>query len=124
MKLSEKLINSRYANGNDLPLNILWRIALFGNFEFITSIGKYAADISHAYIDSSRYKLLSSAEFIDDLSIGFHWDCVRRQKEFTCNKNINGRTNVRKILNDVSGSAEHHGKATYGHGWKLTLTRN
>ena len=41
--------NSRYANGNDIWLVNLGRIALFSNFKLTASSGKHLADISHAH---------------------------------------------------------------------------
>ena len=40
------------------------------------------------------------------------------------NKNIKGKYNLRIMLKDIFGFAEHHEKATYGLGYKLILTRN
>ena len=40
------------------------------------------------------------------------------------NKNIKGKYHLRIMLKDVFGSAEGQEKATYGLGYKLTLTRN
>ena len=41
----------------------------------------------------------------------------------TNNKNVKGKYHVRIYLKDVFGLAEHQAKATYGLGYKLTLTR-
>ena len=40
----------------------------------------------------------------------------------TNNKNVKGKFNLRIMLGDVFGFAEHQEKATYGIGSKLTLT--
>ena len=70
------------------------------------------------------YKLLSSCTRSDDLSIGFDRDRTRRRNELTNNKKIKGKYHVRIYLKDVFGFAEYQEKATYGLGYKLTLTRN
>ena len=69
------------------------------------------------------YKLLTSSKDSDDMSIGFDRDRDRRQRELSNNKNIKGKYHVRKMLRDIFGFAEHQQKATYGLGYKLTLTR-
>ena len=70
------------------------------------------------------YKLLTSSKGSDDLSIGFDRDRTRRRNELTNNKNIKGKYHVRIYLKDIFGYAEYQQKATYGLGYKLTLTRN
>ena len=70
------------------------------------------------------YELITTANGCDDLSIGFDRDRDRRRNELTNNKNIKGKYHVRSYLKDVFGFAEHQEKATYGLGYKLTLTRN
>ena len=42
----------------------------------------------------------------------------------TNNKNVTGKYHPRIMLKDVFGFAEHQQKATYGFGYKITLTRN
>ena len=42
----------------------------------------------------------------------------------TNNKTVKGNYHLRVMLKDVFGVAEHQEKATYGLGYKLTLTRN
>ena len=69
-------------------------------------------------------KLTTSARNTDRLSIGFHRDRNRRQRDLTNNKNKKGKTRVRIMLKDVFGFAEHQGKAAQGPGYKLTLPRN
>ena len=44
------------------------------------SSGKHLEDISHAHIVSLMYKLITSAEDTDDLSIGFDRDSKRGNK--------------------------------------------
>ena len=61
---------------------------------------------------------------MNDLSIGFDRDRTRRRNELTNNKNIKGKYHIRIYLKDFFGHAEHQEKATYGLGYKLTLTRN
>ena len=70
------------------------------------------------------YKLLTSSKCCDDLSIGFDRDRGRRQRELTNNKTQKGKYHVRIYLKDIFGFAEYQEKATYGLGYKLTLTRN
>ena len=69
------------------------------------------------------YKLITSSKNSADLSIGFDRSRARRQDEMTDNKNVKGKYHLRIMLKDVFGFAEHHEKATYGLGYKLTLTR-
>ena len=70
----KKTDNSRYANGNDTQLVNLGPIALFNHFKLTTFSGKYLEDISHAHTVSLMYKLITSAEDSDDLSIGLDRD--------------------------------------------------
>ena len=70
------------------------------------------------------YKLITSAKDSDDLSIGFDRSRERRKQELTNNKNIKGKYHLRIMLKDVFGYAECQEKATYGLGYKLSLTRN
>ena len=116
--------NNRYVDGNDIRLVNLGPVALFSNYKLTTSSGKHIEDVSHAHIVSLMYKLLTAAKGCDDLSIGFDRDRTRRRNELTNNKNIKGKYHVRIYLKDVIGFAEHQEKATYGLGYKLTLTRN
>ena len=116
--------NSRYANGNDIRLVNLGPIALFSNFKLTTSSGKHLEDISHAHIVSLMYKLITSSKDSNDLSIGFDHSRNRRRDELAPNKNLEGKYHVKIMFKDVFGFAEHQEKATYGLGYKLTLTRN
>ena len=120
----KKADNSRYGNGNDIRLVNLSPIALFSNFKLTTSSGKHLEDISHAHLVSLMYRLITSSKNSDDLSIGFDRSRARRQDEMTDNKRVKGKYHVRIMLEDVFGFAEHQEKATYGLGYKLTLTRN
>ena len=99
-------------------------IALFSNFKLTTSSGKHLEDIGHAHLVSLMYKLITSSKNSDDLSIGFDRSRARRQDEMTDNKRVKGKYHLRIMLKDVFGFAEHQEKATYGLGYKLTLTRN
>ena len=81
-------------------------------------------DISHVQIVSLVYKLTTSAKDTDDLSIGFEKNRGKRKNELALNKNIKGKYHLKVVLKDVIGFAEHQEKATYGLGFKLTLTRN
>ena len=114
--------NNRYVNDNDIRLVNLGPIALFSNYKLTTSSGKHLENIDHAHIVSLMYKLLTSSKGSDDLSIGFERDRTRRRNELTNNKNIKGKYHVRIYLKDVFGFAEYQEKATYGLGYKLTLT--
>ena len=116
--------NSRYGNGNDIKLVNLGPIALFSNFKLTTSSGKHLEDISHAHLVSLMYKLITSSKNSDDLSISFDRSATRRRAEITNNKNVKGKFHVKIMLKDVFGFAEHQEKATFGLGYKLTLTRN
>ena len=116
--------DSRYANGNDIRLVNLGPVALFSNLKLTTSSGKHLEDISHAHLVSLMYKLITSSKDSKDLSIGFDYSRNRRRDELALNKNIKGKYHVKIMLKDVFGYAEHQEKATYGLGYKLTLTRN
>ena len=116
--------NSRYGNGNDIRLVNLGPVALFSNFKLTTSSGKHLEDISHAHLVSLMYKLITSSKDSNDLSIGFDNNRNRRRDELALNKNIKGKYHVKIMLKDVFGFAECQEKATYGLGYKLTLTRN
>ena len=70
------------------------------------------------------YKLLTSSKGSDDLSICFDRDRNRRQRELTNNKTQKGKYHVRIYLKGVFGFAEYQEKATYGLGYKLTMTKN
>ena len=116
--------NNRYADGNDIRLVNLGLVALFSNYKLSTSSGKHLEDVSHAHFVSLMYKLITTAKDMNDLSIGFDRDRTRRRNELTNNKNIKGKYHVRIYLKDVFEFVEHQQKATYGLGYKLTLTRN
>ena len=116
--------NSRYANGNDIRQVNLGPIALFSNFKLTTSSGKHLEDISHNHIVSLMYKLITSSKDSDDLSIGFDRSRNRRRDELALNKNLKSKYHLKILLKDVFGFAECQEKATYGSGYKLTLTGN
>ena len=99
-------------------------IALFSNFKLTTSSGKHLEDISHAHLVSLMYKLITSSKDSDDLSIGFDNSRNRRRDELALNKNKKSKYHLKIMLKDVFEFAEHQEKATYGLGYKLTLTRN
>ena len=120
----KRIDNSRYADGNDIRLVNLGPIALFSNFKLTTSSNKHLEDISHAHLVSLMYKLITSSKDSNDLSIGFDYSRNRRRDELALNKNIKGKYHVKIMLKDVFGFAEYQEKATYGLGYKLTLTRN
>ena len=116
--------NNRYVDNTEIRLVNLGPVALFSNYKLTTSSGKHLEEVSHAHIVSLRYKLITTARGRDDLSIGFDRDRDNRRNELTNNKNMKGKYHVRIYLKDVFGFAEHHEKATYGLGYKLTLKRN
>ena len=116
--------NNRYVDANDIRLVNLGPIALFSNYKLTTSSGKHLEESSHAHIVSLMYKLLTSSEDSDDLSIGFDRNRGRRKSELSNNKSIKGKYHVRIYLIDIFGFAEHQENGTYGLGYKLTLTRN
>ena len=116
--------NNRYADNNNIRLVNLGPVALFSDCNLATSSEKHLEDVSHAHIVRLMYKLITTAKGCDDLSIGFDRDRTRRRNELTNNKNIKGKYHVRIYLKDVFGFAEHQEKATYGLGYKLTITRN
>ena len=97
---------------------------MFSNYKLSTSSGKHLEDVSHAHIVSLMYKLITTAKDMNDLSIGFDRDRTRRRNELTSNKNMKGKYHVRIYLKDIFGYAELQEKATYGLGYKLTLTGN
>ena len=80
--------NNRYVDGDKIRLVILGPIALFDFYKLATSSGKHIEEIIHAHIVCLMYKLTPSARNTDDLSIGFHRDRGRREREFTNNKKI------------------------------------
>ena len=116
--------NSRYVDDNDIRLVNLGSIGLFSNYKLTTSSGKHSENIDHSHIVSLMYKLLTSSEGSDDLSICFDRDRNRRQHELSDNKSQKGKYHVRIYLKDVFGFAEYQDKGTYGLGYRLTLTRN
>ena len=115
--------NNRYVDADDIWLINLAAIALFSSFNLTTISGKHVENIDRAHIVSLMYKLLTSSRGSDDLSIGFDRYRNRRKRELTNNKNIKGKYHMKIYLKDVFGFAEHQEKATYGLGYKLTLTR-
>ena len=116
--------NNRYADGNDIRLVNLGPISLFSNYKLTTSSGKHLENIHHAHLVSLIYKLLTSSRGSDDLFIGFDRDRNRGQRVLTNNKTQKGNFHVRIYLKAVFGFAEYEEKATYGLGYKLTLTTN
>ena len=117
----KKTDKSRYGNGNYKRLAL---IALFSNFILTTSSGKHMEGISPAHLVFLMYKLITSCKGSKDLSIGFDHSSGRRRDDMTNYKNVKGKYHLRIMLKDVFGFAGHQEKATYGLGYKLTLTRN
>ena len=116
--------SKRFIHVNDIRLHNLGPIALFSNYNLTTGSGKHLIHISLAHIISLMYKLITSARVTDDLSIGFHRDRNRRQRELINNKNIKCRFHLRIMLKYVFGFAAYQQKAIYGLGYKITLTKN
>ena len=116
--------NNWYVDNNDIRLNNLGPIATFSSYKSTSSSGKQLEDNNNAQIVSSMYKLITSARESDDLTIGFHRDRGRRRQEITNNKSVKGKYHIRTFLKDIFGFAEHQEEATFGLGFKLTLTRN
>ena len=116
--------NSRYANGDDIRLVNIGPVALLSKFKLTTSSGKHLEDITNSNTTSLMYKLITSAKTTFDLSIGFDRDRNGRQQELTNNKIIKGKFRLRIMLKHDFELAENQQKATYGLGYKLTLTRN
>ena len=120
----KRVDNSRYGNGNDIRLVNPAPIALFSNFKLTTSSGKHLEDISNAHLVCLMYKLKTSSRDSDDLSIGFDRSRNRRRDELAQIKNVKGKYHLKIMLTDVFGFAECQEEATYGLGYKRTLTRN
>ena len=99
-------------------------IALFSNYQLTTSSGKHFEEISHVHIVFLLYRLLISSKDNEDLSIGFDRSRDRRKRELTNNRTIKGRYHVRIYLKDTFAFAELQEKASFGLGYRLTLTRN
>ena len=115
---------NRYVDGDDIRLVNEGPIALFSIYKLQSSSGKHIEEINHAHIVCLMDKLIISARITADLSIGIDRDRRKRQRELTNNKNIKGKYHVTIMLKDIFGFAEHQQRATYGPGYKLTLTRN
>ena len=99
----ERVDNSRYANGNDIRLINLATIALFSNFKLTTSSGNHLEDNSHAHLVSLMYKLKTSSEDTNDLSVGFDRSRNRRRDELAQNRKVEGKHHLRIMLKDVFG---------------------
>ena len=82
---------NKYVDNTDIRLVNLRPIVFFGNYKLTTSSGEHLEDVSHAYIVSLMYKLITSARGTDDLSIGFHRDRARRRRDLTINKTQKGK---------------------------------
>ena len=115
--------NNRFADNKDIRLVDLGPMALFSSYKLTTSSAKHLEDISHAHIVSLLYKLWTSAKYTNDFSTGFDRDRIRRQWELSINKSQKDKIQVRIMLKDTFGFAEHQENPTYGLGYKITLTR-
>ena len=115
---------NRYLYDNDIRLVNLGVIALFCIYMSTTSSGKHLENIDHAHVVSLMYKLLTSSRSSDDLSIDFDPDRKRRQRELTNKKKQKKKYHQRIYLGDIFDFAEHQEMATFGLGYKLTLTGN
>ena len=119
--------NNSYVDGNVkvmVRLVNLGPYALFSTYKLTASSGKHLENIDHAHIVCLIYKHITSSKGSDDLSIGFDCDRGRRKRELATHKCQKGKYHIRIYLKDVFGFAEYQSKATYGVGYKLTLTRN
>ena len=117
--------NNIYAGNDGIRLVSLGPIALFSFYKLTTSPGKHLENIEHGHIACLLYILLTAARECDELSIGFDLNHDKRKRELTNDKNIKRKFHVRILLKDFFfGFAEHQEKATYGLGYKRTLTRN
>ena len=115
--------DNSYVDGDDIRLVNLAPIVLFSSYKLTTSSGKHLENIDHAHFVSLMYKLLTSSKNSDHLLIGFDRSRDRRRRELTNNKKNKGKYHLRIYLRDIFGFAEHQATATYGNGYKLTLTR-
>ena len=116
--------DNRYADGDDIRLVNFGPSGLFSNYKLTSSNGKLIEENNNAHIACLMYKLKISSKDSDDLYIGFDRGRDRRKRKLTNNKNIKGEYHVRIVPKDIFGFAEHQQKATYGLGYKLTLTGN
>ena len=69
------------------------------------------------------YKLNTSSKDSNDQCLGFGHSRNRRD-ELAANKGVKGKFYLKILLKDVFGFAECQEEATYGLGYKPTLTRN
>ena len=69
------------------------------------------------------YKLLTPSRRSDDLSFGFDRGRKRRRNELNKNESIKRIYHLTIMLKDVFGFAQNQGEATYGLGFKITLTK-
>ena len=116
--------DNRYTDGDDIRLVNLGPIALFSSDNLTSSNGKLIEEFNNPHIACLKYQLITSVKDSYDLSIGFDCSRDRRQRELTNNKNIKVKYHVRIMPRDIFGFAEHPEEATYGLGYKLTLTGN
>ena len=116
--------SDREADGNDIRLVNLGPIGLFINYKLTTSSGKHLEETSHTHTVSLMNRLLASNKDSVDLSIGFDHSRDRRKQELTNTKNITGKYHLRIYFRVILGFAGHQETASYGLGYKLTLTRN
>ena len=112
------------ATGNRLVDIFDIRLAFLGPIAFLVVSGKHSKGINHAELASLVYKLITSARGTDDLSIGFDCNRDRKQRELTNHKTQKRKIHPRVYLKYMFGFAEHQEAATFGLGFKLTLTRN
>ena len=106
--------NDRYVDNNDIRIVNLAPVALFSNYKLTTSPGKNLEDISHAYIVSLKYIVITSARDSNELSGGFDRDRNRRQRELNENKNRNEKYHITISLEEIFGFAEHQKKLFLG----------
>ena len=99
-------------------------VGLFNNCKLTTCSGKRLEAISHAHIVLLMYKLITSAKEADIMSNCLTRDRGRRQRELNNNKTQRGKFQLRIMLKDIFGFAEHQEKGTFGLRYNLTLSRN
>ena len=102
--------DKRYVDGDGIQIVNLGPIAFFSNYKLTTGWENHLEDISQARIVSLISRLLTSSKDSDVLSIGFHRDRNRRQRELTNDKNIKGKYQIRNYLEVFFGFAEQQEK--------------
>ena len=115
--------NNKYADNIEVWLVNLGPITFISKYNLTNKSGKHLEDVNNAHIVVLMYKLITSSRGSGDLSIGFDRNRNRR-RELINNKNKKGKYHVRIMLKDIFVFSEHQEKASFGLGYKLTLTGN